>query len=115
MTIRIRLHQAVRHACRDCKDKLPELLRALEAADHCGDPAEILRPALVYQEIVDAVTEVPEATFCQLIDCLRRDYGYSRKEVLDRFRRARVVFDQEKRNEEEMAVSRKEFYNGKLV
>ncbi len=68
-----------------------------------------------YQEIGDAVTETPDATFLQVIDFLRRDYGYSRKEFLDRFRRARAVFDREKRDGKERAVLRKESYYGERV
>ena len=69
-------------------------------------PVARVSAGLVYQEIADAVTEAPDATFCQVIDCLRRDYGYSWKEFLNRFRRARAVFDREKREENERAKAR---------
>jgi hypothetical protein len=62
-----------------------------------------------YQEIGNAVAEAPDATFLQVIDCLRRDYGYSRKEFLNRFRRVLTVFDREKRNEEKRAKTRTAF------
>lgn len=74
-----------------------------------NDPLAQVSARLVYQEIADAVTEVPDVTFLQVIDCLRRDYGYSRKEFLDRFRRARAVFDREKREEKKRAVARAAF------
>ena len=44
--------------------------------------------------------------FLQGASGVNRDYGFSRKEFLGRFRRARVVFDQEKRDEEETARGR---------
>ncbi len=52
------------------------------------------------------MAETPGITFFQVVDCLRRDYGFSRKEFLGCFRRARKVFDQEKRDEEERAKAR---------
>lgn len=67
------------------------------------DPVVRVTARLAYQEIADAAAEAPDATFLQVIDCLRRDYGMSRKEFLSRFRRARAVFDREKRDEKERA------------
>ena len=67
------------------------------------DPVARVTAGLVYQEISDAVVEAPDLTFLQVVDCLRRDYGLSRKEFLDRFRRARAVFDRERRDEAERA------------
>ena len=57
----------------------------------------------MYQEISDAAAEAPDLTFLQVIDWLRREYGFTRKEFLARFRRTRAVFDREKRDEEERA------------
>lgn len=86
------------------RKKLAGLLRK-EIAGY-NDPVARVSAGLVYQEIGDAVVEVPDATFCQVIDCLRRNYGFSRKEFLNRFRRARTVFDREKRNKEERAKAK---------
>ena len=82
----------------------PELARLLrkEVAGY-RDPVARVTARLAYQEISDAVVEAPDVTFLQVVDCLRRDYGFSRKEFLDRFRRARAVFDRERRDEAERA------------
>jgi hypothetical protein len=83
------------------RTELAEVLRK-EIAGY-KDPVVRVTAGLVYQEISDAAAEVPDLTFFQVVDCLRRDYGLSRKEFLNRFRRARTVFDQERREEEERA------------
>jgi hypothetical protein len=83
------------------RTELAEVLRK-EIAGY-KDPVVRVTAGLVYQEISDAAAEVPDLTFFQVVDCLRRDYGLSRKEFLNRFRRARTVFDRERREEEERA------------
>ncbi len=70
------------------------------------DPMARVTAGLVYSEIADAVVENPELTFYQVIDFVRRDYGFSRQEFLQRFRRARVVFDREMRDAQEEAKAR---------
>ncbi len=71
MTIRIRLHQAVQHACRDRNDKERELRRALRASDHCDHPAETLRLALVAAELAGKYPEYDHA----IVDRLRQAVG----------------------------------------
>ncbi len=46
-----------------------------------------------YNRIQDAVCDAPAATFNNIIDFVRSDFGLSRKEFLKRFPRARRVFD----------------------
>lgn len=70
------------------------------------NPLARVSAGLVYQEIGDAVAETPGLTLLQVIDCLRRDYGFSRKEFLGRFRRARTVFHREKQDEAARAKTR---------
>ena len=96
-----RMEQAAVTAEEMGRTELAGLLRK-EIAGY-RDPAIRVTAKLAYQEIADAAAEAPNVTFFQVIDCLRRDYGMSRKEFLSRFRRARTVFDREKRAEEERA------------
>jgi hypothetical protein len=83
------------------RSELAGLLRT-EIAGY-NNPLAQVTAAGVYGEITDAVVENPGATFWQVIDWIRRDYGCSRKEFLKYFRRAKVVFDREKRDAEEAA------------
>ena len=73
------------------------------------NPMARVTAGLVYSEICDVVVENPELTFWQVIDFVRRDYGFSRQEFLKRFRRAKAVFDQEKRDAQEQARARARF------
>jgi hypothetical protein len=99
-----RIEQAAKAAEKMGRTELAGLLRK-EIAGY-RDPVARVTARLAYQEIADAAAEAPDATFLQVVDCLRRDYGLSRREFLSRFRRARAVFDREKRDEEERARSR---------
>lgn len=99
-----RMERAAMTAQEMGRTELASLLRK-EIAGY-NDPVAGVTAAGVYNEIADAVVGNPEVTYWQVIDCVRRDYGYSRKEFLRCFRRARAVFDQEKRDEEERAIAR---------
>ena len=57
----------------------------------------------VYNQISDAVSENSKATFVQVVDFLRRQYGLSRPQFLKRFHRARTVFAEAKREAKETA------------
>jgi hypothetical protein len=78
MTIRIRLHRAVQHACRARKDRGRELRRVLRASDHCGNPARTLRLALVAAELAGTHPEYDHA----IVDRLRQAVGRWAQEIL---------------------------------
>lgn len=99
-----RMEQAAMAAEKLGRTELAGLLR--KEINGYRDPVIRVTAGLVYQEIADAAAETPELTFLQVIDCLRRDYGFSRKEFLSRFRRARTIFDREKRDEAVRAKAR---------
>ncbi len=94
-----RMERAAATAEQIGRTELAGLLRK-EIAGY-NDPLARVTAAGVYGEIADAVVGNPDATFWKVIDSVRRDYGCSRKEFLKHFRRAKVVFDQEKRDEQE--------------
>ena len=102
-----RLERAAAVADRLGRTELAGLLRKEIAA--YNDPLAKVTAAGVYGEISDAVVQNPGATFWQVIDCVRRDYGCSRKEFLQHFRRAKHIFDREKREAEEQAKARAQF------
>jgi hypothetical protein len=99
-----RMEQAAVTADQLGRSELAGLLRK-ETAGY-NDPLAKVTAAGVYGEITDAVVENPGVTFWQVIDCVRRDYGCSRKEFLKHFRRAKVVFDREREDAEEAAKAR---------
>lgn len=103
----VRLEEAAAIAEATGRMELAVLLR--KEITGYNDPMARVSAGMLYQEIGDAVAGTPEATFVQVIDYLRRDYGLSRKEFLNRFRRARMFFDREKRDEEEQARTRAKF------
>ena len=102
-----RMEKAVVTAEQASRTELAALLRK-EIVGY-RNPMARVTAGLVYSEIADAVVENPELTFSQVIDCVRRDYGFCRQEFLKRFRRARTVYDREKRDAQEESKARAKF------
>jgi hypothetical protein len=61
---------------------------------------------MLYGEIENCVIDQPQITFPQVVDFLRRDYGFSRDQFLRRFRRAKRVFKEAKQVARETAVAK---------
>ena len=59
--------------------------------------------SMVYDQIELAVFVNRSATLSQIVEFLRRDYGFTREQFLKRFRRTERVFDQAKRDAKTMA------------
>ncbi len=53
---------------------------------------------IVYSSIGDAVADSPEASFDGIVQYLSEDLGVSEKEFLKKYKRARRVFDEQRRN-----------------
>jgi hypothetical protein len=62
-----------------------------------GDPDNRITAAGVCQEISSVVWEQPYLNFRQVVEFIRRDLGLSRRSLLSRFRWARRVFNDTKR------------------
>lgn len=62
-----------------------------------NDPLARVTAAEVYSEVEDAVIDIPEAKFLQVVDSVRREYGFNREEFVRRFRRARAVYEEARR------------------
>ncbi len=107
-----RMEQAAITAERLGRTGLAGLLRK-EIAGY-NDPLAQVTTGRVYNEITDAVIGNPGVTLWQVIDGVRRDYGYSRKEFLGRFRRAGEIFDHEKRDEVERVKVRARFMAARI-
>jgi hypothetical protein len=75
-----------------------------EMVDQYCAPTSTVTAADVYWGIEGVVRDYEQAQFTQVVDCVRRDYGLSRRDFLRRYRRARQVFDRAKK---EVAESRR--------
>jgi len=95
---------------------------AIQAQELClGTVARLLREeingykdafpmtaSMVYDRLELAVFVNRSLTFTQIVELLRRDYGFTREQFLKRFRRAERVFEQAKRDAKAMAEKKGE-------
>ena len=89
----VRMEIAAKRAVSLQMEKLAAQLRKDIEAYQDPTKSYYVTAALVYTQISDAVTQCPEATFEQVIDWVRLQNGMPEQAFLNRFKRARRVYN----------------------
>jgi hypothetical protein len=89
----VRMEMAAKRAVSLQMENLAALLRKDIEAYQDPTRSYYVTAALVYSQISEAVILCPEATFGQVIDWVRLQNGMSEQAFLERFKRARRVYD----------------------